>query len=208
MAIFAALLLSGCAGGKKFEEPPEQSQLESHNQVLGDVAQGAPDKQVGVYQSSAKDGAEGLDPVAISGEKRHPDARDYFRPLTDYDKANIRYIINTLANNSTLALWSYQDSLERVGARTEGLHPLRYLGFVFSDPELKGQINSIGWTPWSRFVSRFSESLDSAAKRDNLTEAIILDFAKTVGLELSEIRPLIDGHQWAALFDALLAHVA
>ena len=190
LLVCIALLLPSCSS-VSFREPAEQEPVTS----------GATDKPTSTSEWVTVAG------MAAPPPSTHPDARNYYRPLSDYDKENIRFIINTLSHNSTLALAFQRSSLVRVGARTANIHPLRYLGFIFSDPELKGQIKNISRTPWNRFVDDFGDSLSNAVSRDNITDNIVADFAETVGIAMKKISSSIASEQWWAFMQALVNHV-
>jgi hypothetical protein len=139
--------------------------------------------------------------------KKHPEARDYFAALKSNQKNDIRYIINTLANNSGLSLLFKKSSLERAGNRTGSIHPLAYLAFMFSDSEIKGQVKYIGNTAWQRFVSSFGRSLSNSVKRNNMTDEMIKDFCEKTGISVKDAKPLIDNEKWWKLMDLLIDHV-
>lgn len=183
-------LVCSCSG-TTFPEPPEQPVTETETKPQQQAISTAP--------LTEEEKARIAD--------RHPDARDYYAPLSDYDKENIRYIINTLSHNSTFALMFHKSSLEKVGARTGGIHPLKYLGFIFADPDLKGQVKNIGRTPWSRFKKDFGVSLGKAVTRKNLNDDMVEDFVKTVGIELSKVKPLIADQRWLEFMSALVDYV-
>src|SRR5258708_1989893 len=57
---------------------------------------------------------------------------------TEEDRQNIGYIITTMAENGLLTLYfQYKGDLTHRGAEIVHVHPLRFLGVIFSDPNLK-----------------------------------------------------------------------
>ena len=138
--------------------------------------------------------AEGA--TTTAPKEGHPDARDYYAPLTEQEKEDISYIITTLANKSTITLMFYKRPLNRAGDRVAHVHPLVFLGFIFSDPELKDAVIRIKGYPWRRYAQGMAGSLESAAMRDNMHEEFIDDFANTVGIDKSLIYPSIQNEEW------------
>lgn len=132
--------------------------------------------------------------------------RDYYAPLNNADKANIRYIINTLAYKSTLSLLFYQTSLENAGNQTRHIHPLRFFDFVFSDPELKVAVRRINGTPWSRFVAGMAGSFQTSANHDNMKEEYLDNFSHTVGVEKNLLQPSYQNHQWSQFINIARNH--
>jgi len=133
----------------------------------------------------------------------HPEARDYNAPLTENEKANIRYIITTLANTSTIGLAFYQKKLQQAGNNVDHVHPLKFLGYIFSDPKLKSDVPRIASMPWNRFANDMGESLGKAYQRENLKPEYIHEFAKQIGVPYESIQSYFQQRQWVSLIQAL-----
>ncbi|MCB1118441.1 MAG: hypothetical protein KDK65_00615 [Chlamydiia bacterium] len=129
--------------------------------------------------------------------------RDYFAPLSSESEANISYIIDTLGSHSTLGLAFYSKSLNQAGNNVDFVHPLTFIGFIFSNPHLSQKAKQIASTPWSRFTKGVAGSFDRAAQRHNITPDMVTDFAKKVNIPEEEIEPLIAKRQWIPLMNTL-----
>ncbi len=127
---------------------------------------------------------------------KHPSARDFFVPLTPKEEADIRYIITSLSSKSLFSLLSYRRSLNETGDRVAHVHPLVFLGFIFSDDELKKAVKEIDGITWRRFVKGMGESLEKSAKRDNMEKKYVAEFAKEVGIKETLILPSIQNRKW------------
>jgi len=127
---------------------------------------------------------------------KSPGVRNYYAPLTEQEKADIRYLITTLANKSTISLFLYKRSLNQAGERTGHIHPLKFFLFVFTDEQMKRSIKKNWGMPWRRFVEGMGESFSNASKRDNMKEEYIEDFVKKVGIRKSLIYSSIKNRRW------------
>lgn len=122
--------------------------------------------------------------------------RNFYAPLSNEEKQNIRYIITTLANNSAISLMFYQTSLKQAGKDISHVHPLKMLEFIFSDPVLKRDVKKINGLPWKRFVEDTAKSLQDSEERDNLKQEHIEDFCKAVAIPSAYLSPAVASHNW------------
>lgn len=127
----------------------------------------------------------------------------YPTELTQEDEKNISFIIKTLSGKSLVSLYFYQDQLEEIGEKTRPIHPLLYLGYVYSSPELQKAIPSISKFAWKRFVKDFSKSLERAKQGDAITEESIKAFAQETGRPVEALQPYIEASDWKGLFQYL-----
>lgn len=132
-----------------------------------------------------------------------PLAAERRQVLTPQDKEQISYIISTLSGKSAFSLMFLQSSLEKAGKETESVHPLAFLGYVFSNPELKEKVTKILPFVWKRFKNDFAKSLNKEAANGGMTEAAIANFASQVGLPESEVAGYVQARDWNGLFTAL-----
>ncbi len=135
-----------------------------------------------------------------------PVPRDYYKALTDNDKENISYIVTTLATKSYLSLLFQKGRLERTGEKTAHIHPLRYLGFVFSDPTLRVHIRKIGGLPWKRFVEGFAESLETESSLANLKDEHIEDFSALTDVDSKLIFPPLREGRWTEFMETMVSY--
>ena len=129
--------------------------------------------------------------------------RDYNADITPY-KADIDYVITTLGTTGAMGLMFKKGELEKRGNQTAPVHPLAYLGYVFSNPQLKHLVGKMSRPAWSRWKSDFAKSLEKASERGNMKEAYIADFSKKVGISEAKIKPLIEQKKWNQFIDLLV----
>lgn len=122
--------------------------------------------------------------------------RNYYAALTRQEKTDIRYLITTLGNKSTISLMFYKRSLNQAGERTAHIHPLKFFLFVFTDEHLKRSVKKIKGIPWRRFVEGMGGSFSSASRRDNMKEEYIEDFVNRLRIRKNLIYSSIQNRQW------------
>lgn len=135
--------------------------------------------------------------------------RNYLAPLTTDERKDIGYIVSTLGMSSLVKIAKSESSLKKAGKRIDHVHPLQFLGCVFTDENLKASIHAMegrSWV-WSEFVSGLKDSLECESNRDNMKLEFISDFAGKVGIHLDIILPAISAHQWSELIGLLITHI-
>lgn len=133
--------------------------------------------------------------------------RDYERPMTAIEEEKIRFIITTLSSQSAIGLLISKPSLQEAGTHVQEVHPLRFMGFIFSDPELRIAVKRIGSIPWHQFVAGMEGNFEAASSRNNLSDSMIHDFALQIDQEFSEIQPFFIHHKWANLLNYIRNHL-
>ncbi len=119
---------------------------------------------------------------------------------TEQDRASIHEIISTVAEKGKLSLLFQQSALREKGAQINHVHPMKFLGVIFSDPHLKACMFYI-WDDYfkrSNFLSDLSAALDREGDRGKLYP-YLADFAKEVGVTLEAIKGHFDTRDWAGL---------
>lgn len=140
----------------------------------------------------------------LSGEapdNAPPASSTYYTPLTESDKENIRYIITTLATNSSISLIIYKKKLEQAGNRLNNVHPLTFLSYIFTDRTLGRYVKKIHGMPWREFAKGMAGSLNSAAKNNDLPDAAISDFLKSIGVQRNALENTIKQARWYEFID-------
>ncbi len=137
----------------------------------------------------------------------HP--RDYSVAVMPHEKADIHYIVSSLADKSLITIALIKGDLEAAGDRIDHVHPLRFLMTVFTDEEMKVGVRNIrgrGWI-WNHFVSGLKESLVTEMHLGNLTDDFIHHFAETVELDVNRIYPYVQTHNWDGFIDVLINEI-
>lgn len=135
--------------------------------------------------------------------------RDYNTPLTTEEKKDIKYIVNTLGMDSLVSITSSKSSIKKAGKRVDHVHPLRFLGYVFSDEEMKASMKAMegrSWV-WSEFSGGLKDSLEVESSRNNLKPEYVNDFASRVGINIEVISPSINQHSWDTFISTLISKV-
>ena len=142
----------------------------------------------------------------MAGVQENGSRRDYLEVVTGDERSDIRYIVTNLATNSWTKLLRNKSSLERAGDRIEHIHPLRFLGCIFSDEELKAGLCSIRERKqvWKEFSSSLFATLDEESRYKNLKIEYIQDFAQALHVDIDAILPSIENRQWSSLITTLL----
>lgn len=125
-------------------------------------------------------------------------------PLTQSQEKDIDKLITTLANTSTFGLMFKQSELEDIGKRIYGVHPLRYIGYIFESPKLKKCM--IKLMKKSIVSSRFMKELSNAFNRtlnEGQLKQYLPGFADSLHLDLPPLIVFVDKRDWQGLLDYL-----
>src|SRR5262249_3924590 len=127
--------------------------------------------------------------------------RCYEQKVTKEEKEHLSFIIRSLGFKSLPKVWSDKASLKRSGDKIDHLHPLRFLMFVFTDEELKAAVSNIKGRifVWSEFKKGLYESLTEETRKDNMSIAYIVDFAKHIQIDSHMIIRPIKNERWDEL---------
>lgn len=136
--------------------------------------------------------------------------RDFHAPLTAQEEKDIAYIVNTLSDQPTAKLLIHKSALDQAGDRINHVHPLNFLGFIFSHKELKVKIRNIkskGWV-WKTFTGGVKTSLNEEHQKGNLLPEYYETFVGKVGIPMNKIERYVLGALWDEMINALIKHVA
>lgn len=143
---------------------------------------------------------------AVSTNKAAP--RNYNTPLTDQNKKDMAFIVNTLGNSSLLKLGTLKSSLESAGDRIDSVHTLQFIAYIFTNEELKTSIRNLQKSSyiWNKFINGLSESLTEDNALNNVI-GFAPDFANRVGIDVNLILPSIKSGQWEKLVTILIQNL-
>lgn len=132
--------------------------------------------------------------------------RSYNHFVTDEEKAEISYIINTLSNTSYGKLLLLKGELETAGKQIDHLHPLRHLGAIFTDEQLKVGIRNMRKKTmvWKSYVNGLTQTLGQEAQRGNVTETQLQDFAHTVAIDPAVVLKTFQDQRWKEFIEQLV----
>ncbi|MEM1281954.1 MAG: hypothetical protein AAGG81_00215 [Chlamydiota bacterium] len=135
--------------------------------------------------------------------------RDYYKGPTKNNIEDMRYIVLTLGNQPLLKLKKFKSSLKSAGDRIDDVHPLHFWRVIFTNDQTVSAIHSMKRRKmvWKPFIKGMSDSLDEAAKRNNLRAEYIQDFANHIGIDASLFEDYLYKRDWEGFAKALLTHV-
>src|SRR3989339_273390 len=119
-----------------------------------------------------KKGWESAQENGRGGEPKSEEAKLFFNlPLTDEDKVLIRKIITSMADKNVLQLLMDKKSMERKGDKVRPVHPMRFIGFVLADPNLRRCMKSISKATfkWSGFLDGYEKRMKEESRIGNLS---------------------------------------
>ncbi|MES2344444.1 MAG: hypothetical protein V4494_00700 [Chlamydiota bacterium] len=127
--------------------------------------------------------------------------------VTAEQEKDIHRLITTLARTSTFGLMFKKGELENIGKRTYGIHPLRYLGCIYSDPDLKQCMpklldkSMVG----TRFIKEISDGLNEKLAEGQLV-CYVPGFAAFLHLEPVPLMDFVDKRDWSGMINYLNFH--
>lgn len=137
--------------------------------------------------------------------------RDYNKPLSQSERADISYIITMLGNGSFFTIAKNQAAIKAAGDRVDHVHPLRFLEAIFSDEAVKVAAFKIpGKTSWvsDPFFKGIYTTLAEESSKGNIKDEFVYDFAVQVGIsDPSIILPSIHAQKWTEFYSLLVKHL-
>jgi hypothetical protein len=147
------------------------------------------------------------DKIPLGAERRVGNVVDpYYRlPLTESEKAMIAKIITILAENNIFELAFIRSEMMKKGDKIRHVHPLRFMGIIFSDPELRRSMEKIShsYFKWNGFINGFAERADEEASRNNLMRHLP-GFAQHVNVDADHLAPFIQKRDWEGFLSYLI----
>lgn len=116
---------------------------------------------------------------------------------SEEDRTNIYEIVSTVAEKNKLSLLFQQSYLREKGAQINHVHPLKFLGVIFSNPHLKTCMFYI-WDDYFKrnsFMADLSAALTREADKGKL-HPYLSDFSKEVGVPAEAIKSYFDSRDW------------
>ncbi len=136
------------------------------------------------------------------------EAKPFFDlPLKEKEKKIIRDLIEGIAETPLLqlALPSEQGRIKKLGDKARVVHPLRFIGFILSDAQLRKLLKDISESSfkWPRFVEGFESQMKEEAKKGNLN-MYVPGFAELLGADVGQIQELIQKKNYAGVIEFFL----
>ena len=88
-------------------------------------------------------------------------------PISESDKRAITKLITTMAEKNVVQLGFKKKSLEKLGDQIYHVHPMRFFGYVFSEPDLLYGMYEIkkSYFKWENFIDGMSKKCARKQKR-------------------------------------------
>ena len=152
--------------------------------------------------------------VSDSSQQRH----FYSLPMSQTDQKSIYELIESMGSLGYLGLLRKKKKMEKLGDKVHHVHPLRFIGYIYSHPYLKNNMGKImgdilkrrGFLNghWKR--EGFAQRMTKEMNHNNLIH-YIPGFAQSVGVDENEISRFFHRHNWKGLLyylnKKLLGHV-
>jgi hypothetical protein len=131
--------------------------------------------------------------------------RSFSAEMKPAEKERITYITNTLADTWTPALLLKKKELEKAGDAVAHIHPLRYLGLIFANQELRQALRKVrkkSWV-WGQFWDPMKMSLNRETERGEMDSTISFRFSELT--KTPSVRTLIDERKWDEMIEHLFS---
>lgn len=127
-------------------------------------------------------------------------------PLTHDDEKTIYKIISTLGEKNIIALLFEKSDLERKGRQISYLHPLRFLGVIFSNHHLRSSMREVKKSgfKWDGFMDGLVPRMKEESARDNLMR-YVSSFSKYLDVDPDRVTYYLKGRDWDGLVRYLIA---
>lgn len=133
-----------------------------------------------------------------------PSSNDIFF-IDTLDQNNIKKLITRLGNWGVGRLLWHIKEMNRLGDRVRHIHPLCFLSYIYSQPELIQCMKLINQSYFKKkeFITGLSEKMAIEAANDNLLP-YVREFSQKIGCKTWEdIFIFLDRHDWAGFLSYL-----
>lgn len=129
----------------------------------------------------------------------------YQLSLDIHEKKTIHYIIYTMAHKNVVQLGWKKKSLEKRGKKIQQVHPLRFLGYVFSDRELSYCMHEIKKShfKWYGFLDGFCKKMKEESRSNNLAP-FVAGFAQHLNVDPATVMSYINKDDFEGLVRYLM----
>jgi len=134
-----------------------------------------------------------------------PTASFYALPISEKEKKIVQSIFTTMAEKNIIQLALEKRAMEKKGKKITHIHPMRFIAYLFANPELKSCMKKISKSSfkWDAFVDGFSKRMKEENGKDNLIKHVP-GFCKEVGADPATITRFIEKRDWEGLAKSLL----
>lgn len=135
--------------------------------------------------------------------------REYNVPVTPEEKEHITYIVTTLAQTSLTSLPGKRGDLKDRGAKVAHLHPLRFLGTIMEDEQLKGNFRAAldRTLVKGEFRGNLTDSLAQEYRANNMKSEYVADFASALSLNYNQLWSAVQNKKWNDFLEVLVKSI-
>lgn len=121
-------------------------------------------------------------------------------PITFEEKQKISEILMTMADNNVFQLLFHKKHLEKLGHEINHVHPVRFLGAVFSDPRLVHCMRQIKKSSfkWDGFIDGFGQRFHQELRANNVNE-FVPGLAESLKVQVGDVQPFVDKKDFEGL---------
>lgn len=153
------------------------------------------------FMGSMKLEAMGWGSAAGDEKAKSKEAEPFFAlRLTPRDRKNIQLLLTDLADKTYLQLFVAQSSMNRKGDRVRVVHPMRFIGYILSDPHLHRCLKTVEKDPikYKEFLRGFEEHM---IEKESLNEFLLYapGFAELIDVELQDVIDILESKNYGDL---------
>ncbi len=126
-------------------------------------------------------------------------------PISNNEREIISYIITNMAEKNIFELAFDKKKMEDKGKRIHHVHPLRFMGHICSNHDLKRSLKRIKKSSfkWDAFIDGFAKRMKEESSRNNLM-MYVCGFAKEVNANPDKVTYYIQKKDWEGLVRYLM----
>ncbi len=151
-------------------------------------------------------GDDGLEYDDGEEEQTYENVSFYCLPLHQWEKKVIEKIISSMAEKSLAQLLIDKKEMEKKGDQIHHVHPLRFLGFAFSQTYLKTCMKQFRTNSfkWNNFIDGLSQKMKEEAACDNLLKHLE-GFCEFLQVDYSSVLDYAQKGHYEGMVDYLLS---
>ena len=110
-----------------------------------------------------------------------------------------------MADKNLIQLVFEKNAIEKKGKKINHVHPLRFMGYILSNPELKSDVRAIKKSSfkWDAFVDGFAKRMKEELSHENVYQHIP-GFAMEIGTTAKHVEEYVRKKDFEGLIRSLL----
>lgn len=153
------------------------------------------------FMGSVKLEATGWGSATGDEKAKSVEAQPFFAlRLTPRDRKNIQVLLTDLSDKTYLQLFVAQTSMNRKGDRVRVVHPMRFIGYILSDPHLHRCLKTVEKDPikFKEFLRGFEEHM---LEKEPLNEFQLYapGFAELLDVDVQDVFDILESKNYGDL---------